>query len=175
MRGTEPTARHQLYVDLWRRLQPLTAAARARALDALAAQVGGHGEPRRDYLPCTADELRALAGSDVGTVGAHTVSHPELAHLPTGEQASEIRDSRAALEALLGRPVTLFSYPFGHPHSFTSQTRRLVREAGYQAACANWTGLVAEGADPLRLPRVYVGDLEGAVLCRQLDQLFGEA
>jgi hypothetical protein len=175
MRGAEPTPRHQLYVDMWRRLQPLTAGARARAIRGLAEQVGGHREPRGGYLPCTADELRTLARSPVGSVGAHTVSHPELAQLSASDQASEIRDSRAALEALLGCPVTLFSYPFGHAHSFTSQTRKLVREAGYQAACANWTGLVAEGADPLRLPRVYVGDWDGTELCRHLQQMLGEA
>lgn len=174
MDAAQPTARHALYFTLWQLLQPLTAATRARALRALEAQVGAHAEPRGDYLPCSDEELRAFAASPVGTVGAHTVSHPELAGLEPGEQEREITGSRAALEALLDRPVTLFSYPFGQQRSLTPHTRRLVREAGFQAACVNWAGAVDADADPLRLPRVYVTDCDAEALCARLEALFGE-
>ena len=70
--------------------------------------------------------------------------------------------------------MTLFSYPFGHAHSFTAHTRRLVRDAGFKAACVNWSGRIAADADPLRLPRVYVNDCEAEALGARLEHLFGE-
>ncbi len=170
-----PTPRHALYHALWRRLQPLRAPERIRALDSLRAQVGDHGDARSAQLPCTEDELRGFHLSTQGTVGAHTATHPELSALPVGEQAHEIGGSRHALEARLRGRVTLFSYPFGHPHSYTADSERLVREAGYDGACLNAGGApVRTGvSDPMRLPRLYVNDWDAGTLAWHIDGVLG--
>lgn len=170
-----PTPRHALYHALWRRLQPLRAPERARALDALRSQVGDDGQVRRAQLPCSVDELRTFQRSPQGTVGAHTATHPELSSLSPGEQAREIGESRRTLEALLDGPVTLFSYPFGHPHSYTADSERLVSEAGFEAACLNAGGAPVRTAvsDPMRLPRLYVNDWDAGTLRWHIDTLLG--
>jgi peptidoglycan/xylan/chitin deacetylase (PgdA/CDA1 family) len=170
-----PTARHALYHALWRRLQPLRAPDRVRALDSLRAQVGDDGVARSAQLPCTVDELRAFQRSPQGTVGAHTATHPELSALPVGEQAHEIGGARVALEARLEAPVTLFSYPFGHAHSYTADSERLVREAGYDGACLNAGGapVRAGESDPMRLPRLYVNDWDAGTLAWHIDGVLG--
>lgn len=102
-----------------------------------------------------ADELRELAASPSVEVGAHTVSHPSLSSSSRTEQRAEISGSRAALEALLQRPVRSFAYPFGE---YSQETTRLVREAGFRLACTVDAGPVNPSSDPLRLPRHEVGD-----------------
>jgi peptidoglycan/xylan/chitin deacetylase (PgdA/CDA1 family) len=170
-----PTPRHALYHALWSRLQPLRAPDRTRALDTLREQVGDDGEPRRAQLPCTLEELRGFQRSAQGTVGAHTVTHPELSALAPAEQAREIGDARRELQALLATPVALFSYPFGHLHSYTADSERLVREAGFEAACLNsGAAPVRTGVtDPMRLPRLYVNDWNADVLAWHIDSALG--
>jgi peptidoglycan/xylan/chitin deacetylase (PgdA/CDA1 family) len=46
-------------------------------------------------------------------IGAHTVSHPDLTGLPAAAALAELQESRATLEALIGRPVDNFATPFG--------------------------------------------------------------
>ena len=98
-------------------------------------------------------ELLALAASPVIEIGAHTVTHPILKGLAPGVQAQEIRQSKASLESCLGREVTSFAYPFG---TAADVTVGLVREAGFQRACATAAGLVEPDTDRCRLPRMTV-------------------
>ena len=171
-----PTPRHALYHALWQRLQPLSSVERARALEALREQMHERSGARADRVPCSEAELRAFHASPYGGVGAHTVSHPELSALPLDEQAREIQGSRHTLQSLLGSPVALFSYPFGHARGYTPDTERLVREAGFTGACLNDGGAsVRSGVgDPLRLPRLYVPDWDAATLAWHLDSALGE-
>ncbi len=76
----------------------------------------------------SADELRSLDSSLV-TIGSHTVSHPMLTSLTEAAARLELRGSRAQLERLLQRKVTLVSFPFG---AFNEELVDLCREAGYE-------------------------------------------
>jgi peptidoglycan/xylan/chitin deacetylase (PgdA/CDA1 family) len=76
----------------------------------------------------SADELRSL-DSGLVTVGSHTVSHPMLTSLTEAAARLELRESRAQLEKLLQRRVTLVSFPFG---AFNEELVELCREAGYE-------------------------------------------
>lgn len=80
-------------------------------------------------------------------IGAHSVGHRVLPQLDDAALAAELRDSREALEQLLGAPVTTMAYPYGaHDERVVAATRA----AGYELACA------CSGSgpwEPLRLPR----------------------
>jgi len=71
--------------------------------------------------------------------GAHTVTHPYLPFLTRSAADSEIQDSRATLEAHLGRPVAVFAFPYGHT---SPGVTRLVQAAGFDLAL---------GTSPFRL------------------------
>jgi peptidoglycan/xylan/chitin deacetylase (PgdA/CDA1 family) len=101
----------------------------------------------------TAEELRELAASDLIEIAAHTVTHPMLAIEPVATQRNEIQQSKAFLEAFLGRQVSGFSYPHG---SVTTETRDIVCESGYEYACTSFNDVVWRGSDLLRLPRFWV-------------------
>jgi peptidoglycan/xylan/chitin deacetylase (PgdA/CDA1 family) len=97
----------------------------------------------------TADELLELDAAGI-ELGAHTVTHPDLATL--GEEAclEEIAGSRRVLESLLGHPVTAFAYPFFSAHE---PARRAAGRAGLRCAYAGVHGRFEE---PFDLPRIML-------------------
>jgi peptidoglycan/xylan/chitin deacetylase (PgdA/CDA1 family) len=64
-------------------------------------------------------------------VGAHTLNHPDLTTLAPASQKSEIAGSKAWLEDITGKPVTMFCYPCGR---FDRKTKQAVRQAGFRGA-----------------------------------------
>jgi peptidoglycan/xylan/chitin deacetylase (PgdA/CDA1 family) len=57
-------------------------------------------------------------------IGAHTVTHPDLATLSVAAQQTEIVNSKATLQNVTGIPIVSFAAPFGH---YTSQTLDIIR------------------------------------------------
>jgi hypothetical protein len=99
----------------------------------------------------TADQIRALARR--GEIGGHTVTHADLGRLGAAGQREEIAANKRFLEAIIGRPIRSFAYPYG---SFSPDTAPILRELGYDGAVV--AGRIAPGAvaDPYHLPRIAV-------------------
>ncbi len=114
------------------------------------------------------EEVRRLAESPWATVGAHTVSHAALSALPAEEQRQEIFLSKAELEAITGKEITTFSYPFGRKSEYSRISVELCREAGFTRAAANFPGQVHRWSDPLQLPRHLVRNWELATFAQEL-------
>jgi peptidoglycan/xylan/chitin deacetylase (PgdA/CDA1 family) len=72
------------------------------------------------------------------SLGAHTRSHPALTRLSNEEMMEEICLSKVELEQILGRPLRLFSYPYGE---YDHDVATVVQEACFEAACTTDTGL----------------------------------
>ena len=103
----------------------------------------------------TWDQARALKQAG-HTIGAHTLTHPNLAHVSTSEARSEIAGSKTAIEKSLGEPVQHFSYP--HPAldpEWNAATVEITREIGFRSAVVTASGRVRPGDDPLELRRIY--------------------
>ncbi len=113
-------------------------------------------------------QLRILAERPGIDIGAHTLSHPQLATQLVDVQRHEIAGSREHLQALLDREVSLFAYPYGDAQAFDATTKRLVAEAGFDAACAVRAGLVEAATDPFDVPRHVVGDWDADTFARRL-------
>jgi peptidoglycan/xylan/chitin deacetylase (PgdA/CDA1 family) len=172
LHADSPDARHEAY----RMLCPIFAHAdpetRRRWLDGLRAWAGTTPDGRESHRTVTPDELQRLAAGNLIEIGAHTVHHPRLASLPLDAQRREMRDGKLALESIIDRPVTTFSYPFGGPGDYTADTARLAGENGFTAACANFGGSVRRGADPFQLNRVLVRDWPADELDRRIREWF---
>lgn len=84
------------------------------------------------------------------TIGSHTLTHPILTTLTEAEAEREICESRARLEARLGRPAETFCYPNG---DVSAAVLALVRRT-YRLAVTAGPGVVPPGCDPLLLPRL---------------------
>lgn len=76
-----------------------------------------------------AAELSA-AGFDIG---AHSVTHAQLDVIADADRKFEVTACRRELQDRLGLPITEFAYPHGYSDR---RVRTLVREAGYESACA---------------------------------------
>ncbi len=164
----------ELFYALCRRLSDATPAERARALGELESwSGGGGGELEPDRRPLSADGLRRLSASGIVEIGAHSATHPVLAHLNPAEQAVEIEGARTALEELVGCPVTSFAYPYGGRREYNASATELVRRAGYRRACTNVQAPVRAGANLFELPRLIVGDWDSVAFERVLEQWLG--
>ena len=153
------TPRQRLYSELRALLIQASPEERTRVVAHLLAwaDVPSAARPTRRIL----DEngLRRLAVDDLIDIGAHSISHPELARLSVAEQDHELRASKKRLEEVLGREVVALAYPHG---SCTADTKRLAAQAGYAFACGTQRQTVERDADLYQLPRVGVPDVSGA-------------
>lgn len=84
------------------------------------------------------------------TLGAHTLTHPDLTRLPPDRVEAEIRDSKEILEDRVGAPIACFAYPYGR---YDERSRRLVQKH-FVCACSDRLGLAESGEDPFTLKRV---------------------
>jgi peptidoglycan/xylan/chitin deacetylase (PgdA/CDA1 family) len=101
------------------------------------------------------DDVRALDQRDF-EIAAHTKSHADLGEVWGETARAEIAGSALRIEAELGRPVTLFSFPYGRRDNLTEANRNLVRESGLQCCCAAYGGDVRPDSDPFDLRRFPV-------------------
>ena len=110
-----------------------------------------------DRESMTVEELKSIATSPYIQIGAHTMTHPILTNCNEDVAASEIKQSKAILDAILPEPVNSFSYPNG---DFTEREVKLLKSSGYQIAFANKPGLIQlnHKTDFFRLPRFEVLD-----------------
>jgi peptidoglycan/xylan/chitin deacetylase (PgdA/CDA1 family) len=86
-----------------------------------------HAAARQDRV-MTSEELRKLIRDPLVTVASHTVNHTNLLEVDSHRAFEELARSRADLEAVVGRPVVQFSYPFG---ARTAALDQQARAAGY--------------------------------------------
>jgi peptidoglycan/xylan/chitin deacetylase (PgdA/CDA1 family) len=86
-------------------------------------------------------------------IESHTVTHPDLDTLSYSKQLSELTESKAALEKILGRTVEYVAYPTG---KYNDDTLKAVKAAGYKMAFTT-NGRWSDKSDGiLTLDRVYV-------------------
>ncbi len=88
-------------------------------------------------------------------IGSHTVTHADLVRVSDTQLATEMADSRTALEALTGSPVLHLAYPL------TSQNERVrtaAQAAGYTTATVMDPRSSTMKDSPWKLPRIMMTD-----------------
>jgi peptidoglycan/xylan/chitin deacetylase (PgdA/CDA1 family) len=162
-----PGSRYAFHYTIWQRLRTLPHPAQQQTMQQLRAwseaEVAGR-EARRSLGPV---EVAALERGGLIEIGAHTITHPSLSAQPTTMQHTEIQQSKAAIEQMLGHAVTSFSYPFG---DYNAETLALVRAAGFQAACTVEAARLRRSGDCLQLPRFEVLNWSGDEFTRRLEE-----
>jgi peptidoglycan/xylan/chitin deacetylase (PgdA/CDA1 family) len=138
-------------------LNQMSAMRRDDWIEQIARLTGAPAPPPVEEWFLTPDQIREMSRNGI-TFGAHTISHPNLPGIPPREARTEITQSRAELESLLGMEVAHFSYPnsgafHDHVNDFTV---RCAREAGYRSAVTSHEGSCTSGHDRHRLSRVGI-------------------
>jgi peptidoglycan/xylan/chitin deacetylase (PgdA/CDA1 family) len=103
----------------------------------------------------TWDHIRALHAAGF-ELGAHTISHVNLAAADRSMALREIVGSKTRLEAEINTAVHHFAYPFGGLNHFSALGRQLVKDAGFASCLSAYGGTVPQGADPYRLRRLGI-------------------
>jgi peptidoglycan/xylan/chitin deacetylase (PgdA/CDA1 family) len=148
--------RHSAIRTLAQLFKSHTIPVRERLREQLRAAAGDGGETRSFML--TWDELREMHRLGM-TIGAHTVTHPNLPNAGLADAWQEISGSRKRLEDELSARVTMFSYPNGGAERYmTAEIARLVRDAGFEGASTSWNGFAGPRSDVYALERVQVAE-----------------
>jgi peptidoglycan/xylan/chitin deacetylase (PgdA/CDA1 family) len=149
---------------LTRALVPMAAEARAAWLAETARRTGVDlvGTLAGSMLDWA--QIRELAAAG-WTIGAHTVTHSNVALIEPARAEREIAESRDALAGAIGRPVEHFCYPnSGGQHAyFAPAVSDLLRRLGFRSATTSRPGALRPGADPFLLPRLGVSPRLAAV------------
>jgi peptidoglycan/xylan/chitin deacetylase (PgdA/CDA1 family) len=125
--------------------------------------------PHDAGYPFTYEMLRS---SDVQTwrrmgfeVGAHTVNHVDLGKCAVEAADQEIVQCGQDLEKMIGKPVDLFSFPFGRPDNIRAATMQIIQSAGYIANFSAHGGFIGPGTDPYYIPRAGAHYESSPVYC----------
>jgi peptidoglycan/xylan/chitin deacetylase (PgdA/CDA1 family)/folate-dependent phosphoribosylglycinamide formyltransferase PurN len=89
-------------------------------------------------------------------IGAHTVNHVDLGQVSLDEAVTELQQSKRDLEAILGRPVNLVSYPYGRKWNIRPEVVDVVKRSGYDAMFSAYGGYVEKHADLFDIRRIGV-------------------
>lgn len=137
----------------------------------VASKIGGTNdwdrhEPRAALLDAV--RIRALEAEGV-EFGGHGYAHLPLTHISPNEARIDIEHCRAGLVSLLGKPPTVFAYPFSNQNA---KVRRLVHDAGFRCAVRGKGRLNARWIDPFGLRRILMHEgITGRDLRRMLLRL----
>jgi peptidoglycan/xylan/chitin deacetylase (PgdA/CDA1 family) len=102
------------------------------------------------------EELKPFADDPLITIGAHTITHCNLAKQTEAVATQEMAISRARIEAALQRPVLHLAYPYGDRIAAGTREFALAQAAGFKTAVTTRPGMIFPGsAEHLTaLPRV---------------------
>ena len=115
-------------------------------------------DPAHQDRVLSPDELTGMA-SELVAVGSHTMTHRALPELSRDEARRELSGSRAKLETMLHRPVTLFSFPYG---AMNGELTGMCRESGYERVFTILPGLALSDPEEFVTPRVAVEPTDSA-------------
>lgn len=100
----------------------------------------------------TSSQIKELDKAGI-EIESHMVTHRDLDTLSYEEQYKELKESKTALEKLLGRTVDYAAYPTG---KYNDDTIKAVKEAGYKMAFST-NGRWSDKSDGIfTLDRVYI-------------------
>jgi peptidoglycan/xylan/chitin deacetylase (PgdA/CDA1 family) len=148
-------SRQATYLEVWKKLRLLEGTELSKAMAAIRSLFGS-APPSASDLPMSAAQVAELVDDGLVVLGGHTVSHPLLTSLSTEEQKHEISEGKASCEALIGRRVDGFAYPYG---AFDDLSKVVARECGFSWACTTaGQSLPRTATDLYILPRIQVLD-----------------
>lgn len=159
------TARERLYLDLWSVIVALAPDAQDAAVDTVLAWAGQPVIGPEARYPAAPEQIAALAQHPLVRIGSHTRHHVSLPDLPGAAQRGEIEGGHRELEALIGRRIDRFSYPFGR---YDAVARGHVQALGIDVACTSVPRAVVARDNRAELSRLQSIERDGDAFARWL-------
>jgi peptidoglycan/xylan/chitin deacetylase (PgdA/CDA1 family) len=127
-----------------------------REVSALCARYGVDETAISRELCMSWDELKSFAQDPLSGIGAHTVTHCNLARQTKEIAGQEMAVSRQRIENALQRPVLHLAYPYGDRIAAGAREFALAQAAGFKTAVTTRPGVIFRGSAGhlTALPRV---------------------
>jgi len=88
------------------------------------------------------NELRRLAATPLASLGAHTIGHLNLAHLPPEQMRSEITRSSERVAEITGEMPQTLAYPYGDKCAAGPREYQAAEELGFKLAVTTNPGVL---------------------------------
>ncbi|WP_422123864.1 polysaccharide deacetylase family protein [Planococcus sp. X10-3] len=85
-------------------------------------------------------EIEELSGSELVTIGAHTINHHNLRNLDVKSVRQELNDSKKEIERHIGKPVEHFAFPFGSENEVGLREFKIAEELGFKTSTTTRCG-----------------------------------
>ncbi|MET0968484.1 MAG: polysaccharide deacetylase family protein [Tardiphaga sp.] len=127
-----------------------------REMSTLCAQHGVDEDAISRELCLGWDELKPFAADPLVTIGAHTVTHCNLAKQTAPAAVHELATNRADIEDALQCPAVHLAYPYGDRGAAGTREFTLAQSAGFMTAVTTRPGVISPDNSEhlLALPRV---------------------
>lgn len=101
----------------------------------------------------TDEQIQIMSRSELVEFGAHTMTHINLQKVDREVADREIRESKKAVERIVGRPCQTFAYPYGRYHP---EHVSMVAASGYTTAVTTRKKIEPWPRQCFELPRVSI-------------------
>jgi len=139
--------------ELERRNIPSTVFVPTGSMGGRPAWITESSHPAHNEIVIAPSQLAALKARESVTIGSHSVSHSNFLKLDEVRVGTELSESKAVLENVLGEPVRLFSFPHG---KCDARLVQMAKSAGYERVFTIEPGFALRHADELVSSRVSV-------------------
>lgn len=144
--------RLQANAQIFAFLRSLPDLERRQWLAEILAQLDGRDQGERRDKMLTWDQVRFMKAGRID-FGGHTVTHPFVSRLQPEQACWEISECKSRIEDELQAPVEHFAYPNGREEDFGAWNKKVIQEAGYQAAVSTLWGVNYSSTDRMELRR----------------------
>jgi len=154
--------------ELYTVLRGLADEQRQEWLSEILSRLGGQEGRERNDKMLTWEQTRHMQKHGVD-FGGHTVNHPFVSRLRPEQGGWEISECKRRIEAELQVPVKHFAYPSGREQDVAEWNKKLVQQAGYEAAVSTKWGLNNPDTDRLEMRRGGPWEEHPALFAAKLD------
>jgi len=100
----------------------------------------------------SASEIKELAKAG-WTIGCHSLTHPDFAHLKGEEVTEQVKNARKLLVKTLQLPIPYIAYPKG---AYSRKVLSVVKNTGYRLGLSMDDGQISTATNKLIVPRIGV-------------------
>lgn len=148
-----PTKRCELYLEIWKRLQPLTAQEITQVIEKLRSWAAYKPVVAKEDVAMNIGQLREMSNSPLFTIGIHTLTHPALSCHSKELQSQEIAACKKLLEEYTGLKINTIAYPYG---KYNMDTLAIVKELELSAGFTTEKKAVDNLTKPYKIGRLQV-------------------
>lgn len=106
----------------------------------------------------TWEQVKSISQHPLCTIGGHTISHTVLNQLNEKEFHQEVSGGIEKLQAVIGKPIHHFAYPYGSPNEIGEREYKLISKYGFKTIFSSYGGCITNENkhNTTHLPRVYL-------------------